>query len=110
MRFSLYFFFIKKIADELSPVLVSCPSNIEVSTSQQETEVTWDPPEFFEPTGDPLDISCNYDNGMATLAIDTDHLIECRATNQDNGKTTSCSFIISVKSKLFNYLCMLPSF
>eukprot|EP00057_Strongylocentrotus_purpuratus_P018097 XP_011672571.1 PREDICTED: sushi, von Willebrand factor type A, EGF and pentraxin domain-containing protein 1 [Strongylocentrotus purpuratus] len=86
------------VQDELSPVLVSCPNNTEVSTSQQETEVTWDPPEFLEPTGDPLDISCNYDNGMATLAINQDHLIECRATNQDNGKTTTCSFIISVKS------------
>ncbi|XP_030845744.1 sushi, von Willebrand factor type A, EGF and pentraxin domain-containing protein 1-like [Strongylocentrotus purpuratus] len=85
------------VQDELSPVLVSCPNNTEVSTSQQEKEVTWDPPEFLEPTGDPLDISCNYDNGMATLAVDKDHLIECRATNQDNSKTTTCSFIISVK-------------
>eukprot|EP00057_Strongylocentrotus_purpuratus_P020002 XP_011674476.1 PREDICTED: uncharacterized protein LOC754362 [Strongylocentrotus purpuratus] len=87
------------VQDELSPVLVSCPNDTEELTSQQETEVTWDPPEFFEPTGDQLDISCNYDNGTATLAINQNHLIECRATNQDNGKTTTCSFIISVKSK-----------
>nr|XP_054766885.1 sushi, von Willebrand factor type A, EGF and pentraxin domain-containing protein 1-like [Lytechinus pictus] len=85
------------VQDELNPVVEYCPNNTEVTTSQQLTEVTWDPPIFLEPTGDPLEISCNYEDGMATLAIDKDHLIECKATNLDNSKTTTCSFIISVK-------------
>nr|XP_054767003.1 sushi, von Willebrand factor type A, EGF and pentraxin domain-containing protein 1-like [Lytechinus pictus] len=91
--FSIY------VQDELYPVLDYCPSDFEVNTTTQLTEVTWDPPIFSESTGDPLEISCNYDNNKATLAIDKDHLVECTATNLDNSKTTTCSFIISVKSK-----------
>ncbi|XP_063964330.1 sushi, von Willebrand factor type A, EGF and pentraxin domain-containing protein 1-like [Lytechinus pictus] len=91
--FSIY------VQDELYPVLDYCPSDFEVNTTTQLTEVIWDPPIFSEPTGDPLEISCNYENNMATLAIDKDHLVECTATNLDNSKTTTCSFVISVKRK-----------
>ncbi|XP_071484069.1 uncharacterized protein [Diadema antillarum] len=84
------------VKDELSPILLSCPSNMSLMSDTQTTCVTWEQPVFHEITGDDLDITCNYDNGEGCFHFGN-HQITCSATNLDNGKTAVCSFRIEIE-------------
>ncbi|XP_038054961.1 sushi, von Willebrand factor type A, EGF and pentraxin domain-containing protein 1-like [Patiria miniata] len=82
------------IQDNLSPVLQSCPKDQDLTTDQVKTLITWPEPVFCELTGDAMDISCNQQNG-SSMQWGT-HIIQCSATNLDNGKTTMCQFTVTI--------------
>ncbi|XP_038055058.1 sushi, von Willebrand factor type A, EGF and pentraxin domain-containing protein 1-like [Patiria miniata] len=82
------------IQDNLSPVLQSCPEDQDLTTDQVKTLITWPEPVFCELTGDAMDISCNQQNG-SSMQWGT-HIIQCSATNLDNGKTTMCQFTVTI--------------
>ncbi|XP_072179385.1 uncharacterized protein [Diadema setosum] len=84
------------VQDDLVPVLVYCPPDQSLLSSEQTTTVSWDAPIFEEVTGDELSISSAYDNHTGDFMYG-DHLVEYTATNTDNGRATTCSFTISVQ-------------
>ncbi|XP_038055355.1 sushi, von Willebrand factor type A, EGF and pentraxin domain-containing protein 1-like [Patiria miniata] len=82
------------LQDNLSPVLVSCPDSRNVTTTEVNTAIFWPEPLFLELTGDALHISCSHQNG-SSLGWGS-HIIQCSATNLDNGKTTMCQFTVTI--------------
>lgn len=66
-----------------------------VTTNRRLTEVNWEEPEFFEVTGDPLEITSNYDN-PSELPWGT-AVVVYTAINTDNGKIAICQFSVDVK-------------
>ena len=75
-----------------------------VTASQRLTTVSWEEPEFYEVTGDPLEITSNYDN-PSELPWGT-AVIVYTAINTDNGKVAICQFIIDVTRKCQSSLDM----
>ncbi|XP_011663142.2 sushi, von Willebrand factor type A, EGF and pentraxin domain-containing protein 1 [Strongylocentrotus purpuratus] len=91
------------VQDEIPPVVVFCPADIHVNTSEVLTEVTWEIPVFEEVTGDDLLITSNHDNHMATFPWG-EHVVSYLASNTDNGKTVGCDFSVSVAPVTCNEL------
>ncbi|XP_041478166.1 sushi, von Willebrand factor type A, EGF and pentraxin domain-containing protein 1-like [Lytechinus variegatus] len=91
------------VQDEIPPVVVFCPDDIHVNTSEVLTEVTWEAPIFEEVTGDDLLITSNHENHMATFPWG-EHVVSYLASNTDNGKTVGCEFSVEVKPVTCNDL------
>ncbi|XP_035695798.1 sushi, von Willebrand factor type A, EGF and pentraxin domain-containing protein 1-like [Branchiostoma floridae] len=87
--------FMVYIKGELPPNVVFCPDDLTITATDRLAEVSWPEPVFDDPTGGDLDVSANIaNNGSLPWG---DHSVTYTATNVDNGKSVTCTFLVIVR-------------
>ncbi|XP_078695719.1 CUB and sushi domain-containing protein 3-like, partial [Branchiostoma floridae x Branchiostoma belcheri] len=87
--------FMVYIKGELPPNVVFCPDDLTITATDRLVEVSWPEPVFDDPTGSDLEVSSNIaNNGSLPWG---DHSVTYTATNVDNGKSASCTFLVIIR-------------
>ncbi|XP_078611237.1 uncharacterized protein LOC144881802 isoform X2 [Branchiostoma floridae x Branchiostoma japonicum] len=87
--------FMVYVKGELPPNVIFCPDDLTITATDRLAEVSWPEPLFDDPTGGDLDVSANIaNNGSLPWG---DHSVTYTATNVDNGKSVTCTFLVIVR-------------
>ena len=79
-------------------MVVYCPADQNITTTQMKTIVTWKSPQFKDNSNGALDVKCNHHSGTAFYWGTWN--VHCRAyDNNPNNNPADCQFTIRVTGK-----------